>query len=148
MQTSAQMRKLIEGFEGCRLDPYQDTVGVWTIGYGHTGDDVYGGCGSIDQATADQMLADDLSDFEDAVNSLCPKCTQQQFDALVSFSYNLGSGALRGSTLRRMHNAGNYTGAAGEFGKWNHAGGRVLAGLTRRRAAEAAVYAHGNYGSA
>lgn len=145
MQTSPQMRKLIEGFEGCRLDPYQDSVGVWTIGYGHTGDDVYGGCGAIDQATADQMLADDLADFESAVASLCPITTQQQFDALVSFAYNLGSGALQGSTLRRMHNAKDYNGAAGQFGRWNHAGGRVLAGLTRRRASEAAVYAHGNY---
>ena len=145
MQTSPQMRKLIEGFEGCRLNPYQDSVGVWTIGFGHTGDDVYQGCGAIDQATADQMLADDLTDFENSVSHLCPKTTQQQFDALVSFSYNLGSGALQNSTLRRKHNAGDHAGAAAEFGRWNHAGGRVLAGLTRRRAAEAAVYSHGNY---
>jgi lysozyme len=140
------MRALIGSFEGCRLQPYQDSVGVWTIGFGHTGEDVYDGCGAISQADADQLLSDDLGHFEDAVNSMCPRCSQQQFDALVSFAYNLGEGALRGSTLRRMHNAGEHNAAAQQFGRWNHAGGRVLAGLTRRRAAEAEVYAHGNYG--
>jgi len=145
--TSAPMRQLIESFEGCRLEPYQDSVGVWTIGFGHTGDDTYQGCPAINQADADQLLADDLSRFEDAVNGMVSDDTsQQQFDAMVSFSYNLGEGALRGSTLLRMHNAGDYQGAARQFGRWNHAGGRELAGLTRRRAAEAAVYATGDYG--
>lgn len=145
MQTSQQMRALIESFEGCRLEPYQDSVGVWTIGYGHTGDDCYAGCDPISQQQADQLLSADLGDFETAVGGLCPTTTQQQFDALVSFAYNLGEGSLRGSTLRRLHNAGDYDGAAGQFGRWNHAGGQVLAGLTRRRAAEAAVYANGDY---
>ena len=145
MQTSAPMRALIESWEGCRLEPYQDAVGVWTIGYGCTGPDVYEGMDPISQETADQLLAADLVKFEGYVENLCPVCSQQQFDALVSFCYNLGQGSLSGSTLRRMHNAGDYTGAAGEFAKWNHAGGAVLAGLTRRRAGEANVYATGTY---
>lgn len=145
MQTSAPMRALIESWEGCRLEPYQDVVGVWTIGYGCTGPDVYEGMDPISQETADQLLAADLVKFEGYVTNLCPVCSQQQFDALVSFCYNLGQGSLSGSTLRRMHNAGDYTGAAGEFAKWNHAGGAVLAGLTRRRAGEANVYATGTY---
>jgi lysozyme len=142
------MRQLIEGFEGCRLEPYRDVVGVWTIGYGHTGEDVYSGCDPISQEQADQLLAADLQAFEAHVGILCPTNTQQQFDALVSFAYNLGVGALQGSTLRRMHNAGDYDGAAGQFGRWNHAGGRVLAGLTRRRGVEAQVYANGDYSGA
>jgi lysozyme len=146
MQTSDQMRAVIEQFEGCRLDPYQDSVGVWTIGYGHTGEDVYEGCASITQDQADQLLSQDLADFEAHVTALCPTTTQQQFDALVSFAYNLGAGSLQGSTLRRMHNAADYDQAAGQFPRWDHAGGQVLAGLTRRRAAEAAVYANGDYG--
>jgi lysozyme len=144
--TSAPMRLLIEGWEGCRTEPYQDPVGVWTIGYGHTGDDCYAGCDPITQEQADQLLANDLQNFEDAVNGMVADATQQQqFDAMVSFAYNLGESALRGSTLLRMHNSGDYTGASQQFGRWNHAGGRVLPGLTRRRAGEAAVYAHGDY---
>lgn len=145
MQTSSMMRALIESFEGCRLEPYQDSVGVWTQGFGHTGSDVYAGCDPITQQQADQLLAADLQKFEGYVTELCPVCSQQQFDALVSFTYNLGQGSLAGSTLRRYHNAGDYTAAAGEFSKWDHAGGQVLAGLTRRRAAEAEVYSTGTY---
>jgi lysozyme len=140
------MRHLIEQWEGCRLEPYQDVVGVWTIGFGHTGDDCYAGCDPISQEQADQLLAADLQNFEDAVNGMVIDATsQQQFDALVSFSYNLGESALRGSTLLRMHNSHDFAGAAGQFGRWNHAGGRVLEGLTRRRAGEAKVYAEGDY---
>lgn len=146
MQTSSMMRSLIESWEGCKLEPYADAVGVPTVGYGHTGDDVSLGMDPISQEQADQLLAADLVKFEGYVENLCPVCTQQQFDALVSFTYNLGQGSLAGSSLRRYHNAGDYTAAAGEFGKWNHAGGQVLAGLTRRRAGEAEVYSTGTYG--
>jgi lysozyme len=145
-QTSAPMRQLIEQWEGCRLEPYADAVGVPTIGYGHTGDDVWIGCDPITQEQADALLASDLQLFEEGVNGMViPTTSQQQFDAMVSFSYNLGESALRGSTLLRMHNSGDYAGAAGQFGRWNHAGGQVLDGLTRRRAGEAAVYANGDY---
>jgi len=144
--TSAPMRQLIEGWEGCRLEPYADSVGVATVGYGHTGDDVSLDMDPISQETADQLLEADLQLFEEAVNGMVSDATsQQQFDAMVSFSYNLGESSLRGSTLLRMHNQGDFAGAAGQFGRWNHAGGRVLAGLTRRRAGEAAVYATGDY---
>lgn len=146
MQTSAAMRQLIESWEGCRLSPYQDSVGVWTIGYGHTGEDVHAACAAISQEQASELLAQDLERFEADVAELCPVSSQQQFDALVSFAYNLGRGSLAGSTLRRMHNARDYGSAALEFRKWNHAGGQVLAGLTRRRAGEAEVYATGSYG--
>jgi lysozyme len=144
--TSAPMRQLIEGWEGCRLEPYADAVGVPTVGYGHTGDDVSLDMDPITQEVADQLLEADLQNFEDAVNGMVIDATsQQQFDALVSFSYNLGESSLRGSTLLRMHNSGDYQGAAGQFARWNHAGGQVLPGLTRRRAGEAAVYANGDY---
>ena len=144
--TSNAMRQSIEGWEGCQLQPYADAVGVPTIGYGHCGDDVSLDMDPITQEMADQLLAADLGRFETAVNGMVADATsQQQFDALVSFSYNLGESALRGSTLLRLHNAGDYDGAAQQFGRWNHAGGRVLAGLTRRRAGEAAVYATGDY---
>jgi lysozyme len=138
--TSPSMRQMIEGFEGLRLDAYQDSVGVWTIGYGHTpatpGQ-------AITQEQADSLMASDLARFERSVNGFCANSatTQGQFDAMVSFAYNLGAGALGGSTLLRLHRAGDYDGAAQEFLKWDHAGGQVLAGLTRRREAEAQVYA-------
>ena len=104
------MRQLIEGWEGCRLEPYADAVGVATIGYGHCGDDVSLDMDPITQEIADQLLAADLGRFETAVNGMVSDQTQQQ-----------------------------------QFGRWNHAGGRVLPGLTRRRAGEAAVYATGDY---
>ena len=146
MQTSAQMRQMIGEWEGCRLESYRDAVGVATIGFGHTGPDVFMGQ-RITQAEADHLLAQDLAKFEAHVDRLCKDCSQQQFDALVSFAYNLGQGALERSTLRKHHNAGNHKLAEGEFGKWNKAGGKELRGLTKRRAGEAAVYARGDYGS-
>lgn len=145
MQTSSQMRQLIGGWEGCRLEPYADAVGVPTIGFGHTGEDVSLAMDPISQEQADQLLEADLQKFEASVGDLCPECSQQQFDALVSFSYNLGAGALERSTLRTLHNQGDYAGAAQEFLKWNRAGGQVLAGLTRRRMGESDVYATGTY---
>lgn len=144
MQTSAEMRRIIGEFEGCRLEAYRDIVGVLTIGYGHTGSDVTPGM-KISQQVADQLLACDLKRFEDAVTRLTPHVTQHQFDALVSFAFNLGEGSLQRSTLRKHHNAGNHAEAAREFAKWNHAGGKVVAGLTRRRAKEASVYTSGAY---
>jgi lysozyme len=145
MQTSERMRALIGSFERCRLAPYQDAVGVWTIGYGHTGPDVTARSPAITQHQADELLREDLRKFEEHVERLCPVTTQHQFDALVSFAFNLGQGSLSSSTLRRLHNAGDYTAAANEFQRWNKGAGRVLPGLVRRRAAEAAVYADGTY---
>ena len=144
METSEQMRRLIAQFEGCRLTAYKDSVGVWTIGYGHTGADVHQGL-TITQQRANELLASDLKRFERAVEKLGGDLAQHEFDAMVSFAVNLGEGALRSSTLLKKHAAGDRAGAREEFKRWNHAGGKVLAGLTKRRAAEAKVYGEGEY---
>lgn len=136
---------LIKSFEGKELKAYPDpgTGGApWTIGYGHTGADVYPGL-VITEAQAEDLLRSDLRKFEDAVFKLVGwHATDNQFSALVSFAFNVGAGegGLKTSTLLRKHNAGDYAGAKAEFGRWNKAAGRVLPGLTRRRAAEAALY--------
>ena len=131
---------LIKQFEGQRLTAYQDIVGVWTIGYGHTGPDVKPGL-NITQQQAEQLLINDLARFARDVNDLVTvQINQNQFDALVSFAYNLGVGALQKSTLLRLLNAGSYQPAADEFPRWNRAGGNVVAGLTRRRAAERQLF--------
>ncbi|UGA37973.1 lysozyme [Chromobacterium haemolyticum] len=141
MKTSAKGITLIQKSEGLRLKAYQDSVGVWTIGYGHTGPDVKPGM-VITQAQADALLARDLERFEAGVARLVKvPLNQNQFDALVCFSFNLGLGALQGSTLLlRLLNAGDYAGAAAQFPRWNKAGGKELPGLTRRRAAEQAMF--------
>ncbi|OQS37343.1 lysozyme [Chromobacterium haemolyticum] len=140
MNISANGIKLIQQFEGLRLKAYQDAVGVWTIGYGHTGPNVTPGL-VITQAQADALLARDLSRFETGVTRLVQvPLNQNQFDALVSFSYNLGLGSLQNSTLLRLLNQRDYAGAAAQFPRWNKAGGKVLPGLTRRRAAEQALF--------
>ena len=146
LATSTQMRQMIEAWEGLRLQAYRDIVGVLTIGYGHTGPDVHEGQ-DITDAEADTLLSGDLHKFELAVGSMVgfAKTTQQQFDAMVSFSYNLGSGALKGSTLLRQHLAGNYEAAANEFPKWDHAGGVENEAILKRRDAEAEVYLNGAY---
>jgi lysozyme len=131
---------LIERFEGCSLKAYRCPAGVLTIGFGHTGPDVTAAL-EITAARADELLRDDLTRFEHAVQQLASVASDNQFAALVSFAFNLGQENLRASTLLRKHNAGDFAGAAGEFARWNKAGGRVLAGLTARRAAEAALYA-------
>ncbi len=132
---------LIKEFEGCELTAYKDPVGILTIGYGSTGPHVKAGM-RITEAEAEALLRKDLARFEKAVNNLTGgKVTQNQFDALVAFSFNVGEGGLKTSTLLREHNAGDHAEAARQFLRWNRAGGRVLAGLTRRRKAEAALYA-------
>lgn len=132
---------LIQSFEGCRLVAYQDSGGVWTIGWGHTGlvDSVPIASGiTITQEKADQLLREDLRSFEQGVeSSLTHAATQDQFDAFVSFSYNVGVGAFRGSTLLRLFNLGDPHGAALQFIEWSHdAAGNLLLGLARRRTAE------------
>lgn len=135
---------LIEEAEGLRLTAYPDpgTGGdPWTIGVGHTGPEVHRGL-VWTKEQCEAALRADISRFERGVTGLIGNhaTTQGQFDALVSFAFNLGLRALGGSSLIRFHNEGNYTAAAGEFGKWTHAAGRVLPGLVKRRAAEAALY--------
>jgi lysozyme len=140
MKISIQGIALIKQFEGCKLKAYQDSVGIWTIGYGHTGADVKAGL-VISQEKADALLQQDTERFVSGTNKLLGKVIPQaQFDALVSFAYNVGLMALGKSTLLRKLRAGDILGAANEFPRWNKAGGRVLAGLTRRRAAERQLF--------
>jgi lysozyme len=135
MEDSPDGLKLTESFEGCRLAAYLDSVGVPTIGYGHTHGVAMGM--TCTQEQAEQWLQQDVQVAVQAVNNLVTvPLTQQQFDALVDFTFNLGTGALQHSTLLRLLNSGNYQGAAGEFEKWDKAGGKVLPGLLRRRQAE------------
>ncbi|CAH5882731.1 lysozyme [Enterobacter hormaechei] len=144
MQTSEKGIALIKQFEGCKLTAYQDSVGVWTIGYGWTqpvdGKPIRAGM-TIKQETAERLLKTGLVSYESDVSRLVKVgVTQGQFDALVSFTYNLGARSLSTSTLLRKLNAGDYAGAADEFLRWNKAGGKVINGLTRRREAERALF--------
>jgi lysozyme len=140
MRTSDAGVALVQGYEGLRLTAYRDSVGVLTIGYGHTGADVKQGM-TITRDEAERLLRDDLHDAETAVEkAVRVPMTQGQFDALVSFVFNLGAGRLQTSTLLRKLNDRNYIGAADEFPRWNKAGGKVLAGLTARRGAERALF--------
>lgn len=144
MQTSEKGIALIKEFEGCKLTAYQDSVGVWTIGYGWTqpvdGKSIRAGM-TIKQETAERLLKTGLVSYESDVSRLVKVgLTQGQFDALVAFTYNLGARSLSTSTLLRKLNAGDYAGAAEEFMSWNKAGGKALKGLTRRREAERALF--------
>lgn len=142
---------LIKSFEGCVLYAYDDAndnrimpgdpvEGTLTIGYGHTGQDVRPG-ETITQQQADELLQNDLVQFEAGVNAMVDRnLTPNQFAALVSFSYNLGLESLRGSTLLSYVNAGDFDAAQEQFGRWVYANGGELAGLVRRRAAEAALF--------
>ena len=140
MKANSAGLALIKHYEGLRLIAYADVVGVLTIGYGHTGADVTPGL-VITQTQADQLLADDLARFESGVSGLAlVPLNANQFSALVSFSYNLGLGNLRQSTLLRELNGGDYTAAANQFPRWDRAGGRELPGLLKRRQAEQALF--------
>lgn len=131
---------LIKSFEGWKDTAYICPAGVLTIGWGSTGPHVKPGM-KITQERGEALLRADLSRFEAAVTRLVTvPISQNQYDALVSFAFNLGEGNLAKSTLLKRVNARDFAGAANEFGKWNRAGGVVLAGLTRRRAAEAALF--------
>jgi lysozyme len=131
--------KLVITFEGCYLNAYKDTVGVWTIGYGHT-KKVHSGM-TITQAQAEQLLQEDLEEFESAVESVVSTpLNPNQFAALVSFCFNLGAQSLVESTLLKLLNQGNTLAAANEFPRWDKAGEQHLLGLTRRRLAERSLF--------
>jgi lysozyme len=137
-------RGFTEGFEGCSLVAYLCPAGVPTIGYGHTRG-VRLGDRLPDQATADALLTSDLAEFAAELEPLLVRVpTQNQVDAIADLAFNIGIPQFRTSTILRKHNAGDWQGAAQAFGLWNQAliGGvlQPLEGLTRRRAAEAAVY--------
>lgn len=131
--------KLIKEFEGCRLQAYQDIVGVWTVGYGSTGSHVHPGL-TLTEAECEALLLKDLERFEAAVAKEAPNATDNQFAAFVSFAFNVGEAGFRKSTALVRHKAGRHQEAADALLLWNKAGGRVVAGLTRRRQAERKLY--------
>jgi lysozyme len=140
MQVSEKGRRLIEAFEGLRLEAYRDAIGVWTIGYGHTaraGKPVPAAGLSISASVADQILAADLHAVEKGVLVAIKRPMEQgQFDAMVSLAFNIGLGAFRSSSLARAFNRGQVFLAADAFRLWVRAGGDVLQGLAQRREAE------------
>jgi lysozyme len=142
VKTSQAGVELIKGFEGVRLNAYDDGIGVATIGVGHINGVHMGDVITEDQA--DDYLRDDLGSAEAAVNRLVKvPLDQSKFDALVSFTFNLGAGALASSTLLKKLNSGDVDGAADEFLRWTKAGGRIMAGLTKRRISERMLFLTG-----
>ena len=139
MNLSRTGLELIKSFEGLRTKAYRCPAGVWTIGYGSTGRHVREGQ-IITPERAEELLRGDLMRFEEAVRRYALPATQGQYDAMVGLAFNIGITAFARSTLVRRHRAGDHEGAADEFLKWNKAGGRVLPGLVRRRAAERRLY--------
>ena len=150
---SAQGARLIGHFEGFRPRLYDDAAGHCTIGYGHL---VHlGACNGsepqefkqgISQQEAERLLQEDAQKAADAVRSnVHVSLTQQQFDALVSFVYNLGAGAFASSTLLRDLNAHNFAPLSGQLRDWTHAGGMVPPGLVARRNTESELFSTGRY---
>jgi GH24 family phage-related lysozyme (muramidase) len=147
---------MIKHHEGVKASAYRCPARLWTIGVGHVIDPNHarvpfadrlslelpaGWNRTLSQDEINDILRKDLLRFEAGVHRMCPgELTQGQFDALVSFSFNVGLGSLQKSTLRMKHNRGDYEGAAEEFLKWSKAGGKVLKGLLKRREDERALY--------
>ncbi len=135
---------LVKHFEGCQLESYEDEVGVWTVGWGHTADEgtpLPGYKVTITQAEADAALAKDLQRHAGVVEKLLDEdVNDNMFGALVSFAFNVGDDNLRRSTLLNRVNTRRFQDALVEFPKWDHAGGRVLRGLLRRRLSEANLF--------
>lgn len=144
MRTSQNGITVLKYFENCSLSAYPDpaTGGApWTIGWGHTGPEVVRGL-VWTQVKADAQLLTDLAEREMAVScAVTSRINQGQFDALAVFTYNLGIGNLQSSTLLRLVNADDMVSAIAQFPRWNRAAGKPMRGLTRRRAAEAALFA-------
>jgi len=141
MQLNQKGIDLIKSFEGCRLQSYQDQGGIWTIGYGATGDDI-GPNMEWTQEQADARLVQDLHSTENHVSScLKVSLSDNKFSALVSFAYNVGCGNFEHSTLLRYVNVQDFEAAHAEFAKWDRVGGVERPGLERRRLAEAALFA-------
>jgi len=156
MKVSEKLIEMIKHDEGVKTRPYQCPALLWTVGVGHVIDPNHakvpfaqrkelpipdGWDRTLSMDEVNDILKKDLARFEAGVERLCPKGKSQgQFDALVSFSFNVGLGNLQNSTLRMKHNREDYEGAANEFLKWNKAGGKVLKGLDKRRRGEKALY--------
>lgn len=144
MKLSQNGVEVAHHFEGCDLVAYPDPGSVdgkpWTIGWGHAGPEVVKGL-QWTQAQADEAFAEDISEFEQAVEDLVGvKLSQGEFDALVLFVYNIGINAFKSSTMLRLLDACDLDGARAQFKRWNKNDGKVMRGLTRRRAAEVALW--------
>ena len=140
MNTSQTGINLIKKLEGCKLEAYQCSAGVWTIGYGHTGSDVTKGR-KITLTEAESLLKQDLIVHCNNVSKLVKvSLNQNQFDALVSFIYNIGINAFKTSTMLKHLNKGEFYAAAKEFDRWIYAGGKVSEGLKKRRTAEKTLF--------
>ena len=139
MNISKEGINLIKKFEGCELEAYKCAAGVWTIGYGSTHGIEKGM--DISQERADMLLLEDVEKFEkivnDAVNVSLVQC---QFDALVSWTFNLGGGNLNSSTMLKVLNDRKYDEVPSQIKRWNKAAGQVKQGLIRRREAEALLF--------
>lgn len=145
MKVSKRALEAIKHHEGVRTKPYRDAIGLWTVGVGHLiGDgktlpDAWNRTLTIGEV--DEILASDLDRFERGVARMCAaNLTQQRFDGLVSFAFNVGLGTLQRSSIRMKHNRGDFDGAADAFLLYTKAGGKVLQGLVTRRKDERALY--------
>src|SRR3990167_2248569 len=142
MRLSDDGLELIKSHEGLRLEAYPDPGSggePWTVGYGHTGDVKEGD--EIDEAEASRLLREDVASAEQCVERHVDVALEQyEFDALVSFVFNVGCGNFSASTMLKLINAGNKRAAAAQFGRWNKAAGKTMAGLVRRRQAEKEVF--------
>ena len=139
MKISEEGLALIKKFEGCELEAYQDSVGVWTIGYGHTKDVKEGD--KINKDEALHLLAEEMPEYEGYINDMVKvELTQCQFDGLVCWVYNLGPTNLEESTMLKVLNEGKYSEVPAQMRRWNKAGGEVLKGLIRRREAESLLF--------
>ena len=156
MKVSKECINMIKHHEGVRFRPYRCPALLWTVGVGHVIDPSHikvplndrknlpipdGWDRQLSPKEVDDILAADLASFERGVLRLCPSgLTQSRFDALVSFSFNVGLGNLQRSTIRMCHNRGDFEGAAEAFMAWTKAGGKELPGLVKRRKDERALY--------
>ena len=139
MKISLEGLSLIKKFEGCRLEAYYCSGGVLTIGYGHTGG--VKESDTITQEEAEKLLRADVFKFEEYVeDNVMVELDQGQFDALVAWTFNLGPGNLRESTMLKKLNEADYASVPSEMKRWNKAGGKTLDGLIRRRNAEALLF--------
>lgn len=140
MSYLAKAAEIIKPFEGLRLKSYKCPAGIWTIGWGHTGPEVFEGM-EITLEEAESFLMDDMLEADQAVfDYVDVNLTEEQRAALVSFIFNLGAGNFRSSTLLKLINAGDFEAAAKQFGRWTKAKGIELAGLVKRREAEKKLF--------
>tara|TARA_R100000781_G_scaffold80708_1_gene49794 strand:- start:261 stop:716 length:456 start_codon:yes stop_codon:yes gene_type:complete len=139
LKTSKEGISLIKSFEGCELESYRCSANVPTIGYGHTANVSDGDTCTLEEA--ETMLSEDLEEFENYVKKYVESDLEQnEFDALVAWTYNLGPANLKESTMLQELNAGNFEEVPRQMKRWNRAGGEVLDGLIRRREAESLLF--------